>query len=683
MSKITDLYNKYTKTYSFDILFDNISIIKNETMKFLSVKFIKELTDDDCEDIRLILKMCMDTYTFDEEGKTLISDEDYDNLMSIYTSLGNKRITTTDYPSTTWNIVKHDAPFMVGSVDKTYDEGDLLKYLHNMDKKYSKYILMPKYDGISTVIYFDKGKITLALTRKDGVYGQDITKVVINAKFHEILSEINFKNEFESGYLKCELCVSNSDFEILKTEKEYRNRRSATSGIINTPKNIYLGKFITIIPLYYVSKDLSKFKCWAPTPAINNICKSIDVLDTKDKLLDIIKNVSWEFRCDGIVIFPINDKTKINTVDLLEDAIAFKINTKYANTYVESIYPSVGRTGKVTPMAKVQPCEVNETTVTDVSLSNYTKFINLNIHEGDIVEIYSAGDVIPMINTIKYTHNKGDLLKMSDYCPYCGEKFNLIKDDLFCLNEKCIRIITGKIANFLEKVGAENISDRTIEILYENDIVKSLDDIFILNPNNEVIINAISDIDGFNKISARNICNEIYRIKDEPIEIGTFIGSLGINLVSRKRAKIITNKFSFEELMNIAINTKEENIHVVAKDMSNVIPSIGNIILLNLLYTFKIDHDNIINLMNQMNIIPNKKIGKLVCFTGFRNKEYEEKLEKLGYSYSDSLTKETSLLVAPSPNSESSKIKKAIKYGIPVISISDFANMLEKGVINI
>jgi DNA ligase (NAD+) len=167
----------------------------------------------------------------------------------------------------------------------------------------------------------------------------------------------------------------------------------------------------------------------------------------------------------------------------MEHSIAFKTNSKVATTTIVNGYISIGRSGKATPMIKVQPCDLNETVVTDISLSNFNKVKKLDLHENDTIVVESSGDVIPMVKEVV---KQGSAIELTFdlKCPICG--YNLVPyvagngiTEYECRNQSCPRLISGKITNFLDKLGAKNISDQTILNIYESlnlrDIIDFLD----------------------------------------------------------------------------------------------------------------------------------------------------------------------------------------------------------------
>ena len=296
-----------------------------------------------------------------------------------------------------WKFVKHESPGMVGTVKKIYSFEELCGYLgkYKTYGKTRKFRIAPKFDGISSAIKINSdGKILLGVTRNDGIEGQDITQVVkkaSNAK--EITNRYSSKlKKGEYVWVKTELVVITWDFTKLIEEKAYKNRRSATSGIVNSPKNLHLAKYISIIPLaaHFSSSDQIEYE---PMGSKEVVIENADqLMEEIEKMLSEIRDSSYPIRTDGVVLYPMGDDILPNYNDIMDDAIAYKVNTAEALTQVEFGYVSVGRLGNAIPMLRVRPVEVNETTVTDVSLGSFDKFVNMDIHEGEQVLIYSAGD---------------------------------------------------------------------------------------------------------------------------------------------------------------------------------------------------------------------------------------------------------------------------------------------------
>lgn len=605
--------------------------------------------------------LCMDYYTY--TSGVLIADYDYDQVMQRYIDLGGERITTADsLKLSTWNIVKHENPGVVGSVSKIYTWEELKAY----QQKYHwvrEWIIAPKYDGISSAVKMNQGNIERAMTRYNGYEGQDITEVVLRAH-----NANTFMNAFPDpdrmiGHAKVELAVSNECFEELIKLKEYKNRRSATSGIVNSPKNLDLAQFISIIPLAFV--DISGRFFYRPLhyKILTNVGGPRILQDAINEMLEFCRDPEFPYRTDGVVIQPLI--SDYDEKDIMSDAIAYKVNTKVGITRIKDLYISVGRMGKADPMAAVYPVECNETRVSDVSIGSFDKMISLGLHENEVIEVYSAGDVIPQIRLPEFRKYEPDaeVIKIDLRCPYCGEKLTREGREMFCRNPECERCLTGRIANFASKIGMEDISDSTIEALWNAGLVKSIPDLF------EVKADDIATIPGFGDISAYNIEREIDRIRRTPVSIDVFFGALGIPNIAAKTARKIFGGITLKD-----ITKKKSKLYW---DLVSI-DGIGDATASDFCKFVEDNKDLIEDMMDRLEIVEMRKWKGNVCFTGFRDKDLEKKFNDLDYEVSDGVNGKTRAVIAANKNSGSGKIKAARRKGLPVYTPYDVYDLLEE-----
>jgi len=615
------------------------------------------------KDIDSYIRLCLDYYAYSSNGDVLITDHQYDVIMNYWTdNLGENHIVYPDaiVSNSTWEFVKHEMPGMVGTVTKVYSEEELEKYL-NKYRGITDFIVAPKYDGISTCIKVENGVIKSAITRADGVTGQNITPVVKGMKN---ASDFALKeNQMHNGYYKCELCVGQNEFVNLIEEKPYSNRRSATAGIINSPKNLAYAKYVTIIPLLFNDgKDHIKY---FPPCAVRREIGSIDVaMQEIHSMIDKVKSQDFPFRTDGAILYPISTNLIINDGDYMQDAKAYKINTAEGKTKIKYGYMSIGRMGMAMPMLKVEPVEVNETIVEDASLGSYDKYAGLDLHEEETVIIYSAGDVIPQMKLPdpRYFPEVSEYLKIPLNCPYCNEKLTRIGANYFCMNNDCPRIITGRITNFLSKLGAKNISDKTIELLYENHLVKQIEDLFDLTVNNLKIL------PGVDVISANNIIDELHRIFKAKIPISNLFGALGITNVSNKKCRKIFSVISIDELLD----KPSQKIYMRLINANGIGEKTSKTFV-----DFLKENQYLIKfLVKKLDITKDKVYKGNVVFTGFRNAILEENLREIGYDSSDTVNKQSIAVVSASTDHTSPKCVAARKHGIDIVNLTDIDELI-------
>lgn len=636
---------------------DNLSQYKNLFIEY-SRKVLSGKINPADEELYAFLRLCLDFYTYSTTGEVLIPDSIYDQCMQYYKSSGKENFFYADSLGKKWEFVKHDIPGMVGTLDKIYSYPELKKYLSDY-LGVEEFILAPKYDGISCCIHVKNHKIFSAATRYDGVNGQNITQLIMRAKNANWFTD----TEQRDGYYKCELCVSTKDFNELATEKKYANRRSATTGIVNTPSNLHYAKYISIIPLLYYDGYTPLYI--APAHYRVSYYSPADLMDEIAKLLEKIRSKDFPYRVDGVVIYPILRGQNVNELDLMDTSIAYKVNTAEGKTRIKYGYMSVGRLGNCVPMLKVEPVEVNETIVEDVSLGSYDKFLSMNLLENEEIVVYSAGDVIPQVKLPEIRNNfeNAEPLRISKYCPYCGERFERVNTEYACINPNCIRVVTGKISNFMLKMGINGFSDKTVESLYSGLNIRTIPEFLNLSPEK------IKSVDGFDTTSSNELYNEICRIRTTPCPISRFFGALGIDKISEKKCRLIFEFVSLDELLNLK---KFKKLYWKLQNANGVGTKTADAFL-----TFIKDNiDMIVEVVPMMTLTQDNKYVDNIVFTGFRDESLANQFRELGIEVSDSVTTNTIAVLTASLEKESTKMKSAKKKGIPVYHYSAASELL-------
>ena len=643
--------------------------------------------------LRAFLDTCNIVYLYSRDGHLIITDTEYDMLMEIYMSQGNDMITVTKYDfgdkQTKWDIVPHTNPDMVGSLLKSYREWDfaeiLCKYASISGDAIIK--IAPKYDGASLCINVRNGNIINTLTRKDGINGQNIHDLIKMAKNYDEICKL--ASRIRDGAIKCEILCSKDDYALIKDV--YMNPRSAVNGIVQSPKNISYGQALTIMPL--VIKDIGGAYKFLGTdkylPPHKNTIKCVnndystreEIVATITDCLERYRHPDYPFRVDGVVAYVIPSDYQLLKRVLSEDAMAlsyaFKINSNTGVTDVVYGYMSIGRSGIATPMIKVNPVDVNETTVTDINLSNMRKAESFNLRMGDLVEIESSGDVIPMLKRVIEPNHKGQKIKFSMTCPHCGSPLKYRENDalasrlksksafIVCPNSRCPRILAGKLALFAERIGIEGFSDEAFQDIY-NATKYSTGQLMRINYElRDKFTEEMLKVPGWGTIKINNLIDQIDRVRKAPMTEDVFIASLGIPSIAAKKAQLILTQISLPRLFK----KLETNRNFGAIDMILGADGIGPATTTKFIEYIIDNYDEIIDLYSILNIQEySKRLGTFAC-TGFINSEkceIEEELNRRGYGL-DSLTMNTIALIAVDPNGESGKLKKARKYGIPII----------------
>ena len=673
---------------------------------------IGELREINPKVLAKFLEINLIYYTYSENGAVLISDNQYDKCMQKYMSLGYPQITTTTYeaPETSekkWNRIPHEHPNMVGSIDKVYGIVsfiDKLMEISDMDGSTKEIVFVPKYDGTSCCINFENGKFKNAVTRKDGKSGLDISKVVKGAKnFDEVWEMLQFiVGDNATGALKCEMLCAQQDYQSISDI--FANRRSAASAIVSAPKNLKYAHCLTIMPLLiysdnycndaslmnpgrradaihssgylyvnpgYITSEKRPFKT-----VIRNVILSPNRADnykycgdTLEELLDKYRSPEFPFRVDGIVAYCGNEFSKVFKNDAMATSLAYKVNTETGITKVIDGYFSIGRGGRATPMIKVEPCECNETIVQDVSLSTLGKAKKFDLHYGDKIEIVSSGDVIPMIKDVIKRKKHSDPIKFDKHCPFCGSKLEYTSEEILsCVNTACPRLVSGQATTFFVRMGMKGFSDQTFEDIFQNKVYTTNVYIFIKKIL-EMDVDDLINLPGWDTTKAANFVDEINKIKETPVDEAKFLSALGIPDVGPKTAQKIIENVPFSKMQKYV---EKEKKNAFIDEMLNA-DGCGAKSARKIAEYIMRHWDFINEVKSQCEVVPYRKAIGSFALTGFSEDEKAEiafDLANLGYDVGG-VTKTTVALVALNPNGSSTKIQKAKKYDIPIISRKD------------
>lgn len=622
------------------------------------------------------LMICMDVYTYSDMGEVLVSDWTYDQVMNIYMELMQKpRIQFADYlmSTTIWPFAKHEAPFMVGTINcKVYDIDTLAAWLEQRKREgYTRILYAPKFDGISVCVTIRNGIIVKAMTRNNGVEGQDITEVVRKMNRHKKI----FGKDTPDGYYKCELVVTTEDYNELVLHKPYANRRSAASAIISTPSNLAYAEYITAIMLAWVDFEGYRMKYLAWT-WVNDLVRHPesfvldDVYDNIERILGKIRGAEFPIRVDGVVLFPIFTADDApNTVDLMACSLAYKVNTQEARTRVKYVYMSVGRMGKGMPMAKVYPAEVNETIVQDVSLGSMSMFASRCIHENEEVIVIAAGDVIPYLKMPEERHypQGAKRLQIDLRCPYCGKKLRPKTGDdknVYCLNPSCPRVLSGKIANFLDKMEiADGYRDATFLTLVEKGLMTTIEDLFTLHTKLNQVADAIGSL-----VEAEKLMDGLSVLRTETFEVSKVFGALGIPNIAQKTCQAIFRDMTLDYLLSM----KKTAIYMAVLGT----PGMGDATARTFAEWMMENRDLIDTIMENMQLKDDGIAWGTVCFTGFRNKVYADMLKDIGFPTSDRVSKDT-VAVVYSGNLQTGNARKALTKNIPLIHVGEIDKLID------
>ena len=640
--------------------------------------------------------------------KTPLTDEEYDELHSIYIELTGNTITGEDSSD---SKVKHDYPDLKGTISKvhyiTHNEQmkdpnriathknleDWVRKTFDQIKGKVEYAMLnfgPKYDGVSVVLSIDSsGHVTKAITRGDideGV-GKDKTNLFKNINF-------NIFNGNKVG-LKIEAILSRDAFKEYNKKcmnNELVDERAGIVSLLNSEEYTKVHqKYISIIPLMYeLNGKLRHIKSYDPDDldvkdldGIHGIYYGdIDnyglMINTKKGLPDNLPEILEKFishvkkdidgmymNCDGIVIRWINSEI----IDILgrnysrnvnNFEVAYKFPKESHYTHLIDIIQDIGVLGKVSYTAVFEPFQYNGRTVKHAANLSYSRLKSLNLAKGDLVNV--KYEIIPTLyfdETCEKNRSGNKPIKLIRKCPYCNKPLNFDSEP-YCDNKSCPSRIMGKIYNFCDKMRIDNIGEATIETLFHNKLLRDIPDLFNLESN----IDEIIKLDGFDKKKISKIIKSINSLKASDSRI---LGSIGIPGISLKKAKLILSIYYLDELMKMIASEKEV---VISKLKS--IDGIGGKTAMKIVEG--VDENRHILEFLRKRIKPEKETSSqlTVVFTGFRNPKFEKFLEEEhAFEVQNNINKSTKLLIAKNPNAVSEKIKFAKTNYIPIISMED------------
>ena len=649
-----------------------------------------------------------------DKNTSIVSDKDYDELKRDILLLEKKNdfLKSKDSPS---NVVGHKpsknfkkSPHRIPmlSLANAFNEDDLLnfekKILNFLSKEENTkifYTAEPKIDGISASLIYKNKKLIRGLSRGDGKEGEDITSNLITIK--DIPKEI-LSNDFpEEIDIRGEVFIQNSDFENLK--EKFANPRNAASGSLRQ-KNPEDTKKIPLKFIAYTFGFEKGLKVQSQFDYLQKLSEWGFKINPLNSLISGIKNLinnynevekqrmNLDFDIDGIV-YKVNDfalqKRLGNVANAPRWAVAHKFSSNKAVSKILDIDIQIGRTGALTPVAKVKPINIGGVTVSNATLHNEDEIIRKDIRIGDTVTIERAGDVIPHILSVdlKKRDKKSVKFIFPIKCPSCGSKtikeFNTTtkKKDAVrrCSSEgyDCEKISIEKLKHFVSKdaFNIEGFGKKIVENFWKLKIIKSPQDIFRLD------FDKIEKLEGWGDLSVKNLKYSINEKKN--ISLERFIYALGIRHIGLENAKLLAKYFtSFAKFKNFSKQSKYEellNIDGIGETQVNSIKNFfSNITNLKVLNELEKD-------LNVNNAIVNKKEGKLKGKTflvtgklnGISRAEVKSLIEEnSGTTVSTVSNKLNYLITGEKPTKR--KIDSARELKIKIINQEEFLQMLNK-----
>ena len=636
-----------------------------------------------------------------------ISDREFDEKMHLLERLENENPESYDPTSPTQRVgsditkeflqVPHRYPML--SLANTYSENEVREWYERIRKTINEpfeIVCELKFDGTSISLYYEKGVLVRAVTRGDGVIGDDVTANVRTIKCVPLKLRGDYPDMVE---FRGEILMSWAVFDELNMERErqdeplFANPRNAASGSIKLLNPAMVAERKLDAYIYYVlgenlpstlhSKVLQYAREWGMKTsehvkvchAVEDIMEYIAYWDKQRKLLPVAT--------DGIVL-KVNDERQQKTLGMTAKsprwAIAYKFQAESACTRLNDVSYQVGRTGAITPVANLDPVQLSGTIVKRASLHNADIIESLDLHIGDMVFVEKGGEIIPKITGVDKEARflLGDKVSFPQKCPECGT--TLIRYDgeaaHYCPNDTlCPPQQKGKIEHFVSRkaMRIEGLGTETIALLFQNGLLKNIADVY------ELKVPDLARLEGLGLKSAYKIKESCEASKNVPFERVLF--ALGIRFVGETTAKKIAYAIhdidsliqaSYEQL--IAIDevgeriaqsimmyfSQEENLDIIAR-------------LRNFGLQMKMAEDKI---TPHSTILQGKSIVISGTFTLHSRDEYKEMIEKNGGKNISSVSAKTDFILA-GENMGPAKLEKAHKLGVSIISEKEFLDMLQ------
>ncbi|MFQ3578855.1 MAG: NAD-dependent DNA ligase LigA [Bacteroidales bacterium] len=555
------------------------------------------------------------------------------------------------------------------------------------------YVCELKYDGVAISLHYINKRFSLAVTRGDGVKGDNVTENIRTIKSIPLIlpQDTSIPDEFE---IRGEVFISKKSFETLNQTRlsqnlpPFANPRNAASGSIKLLISSEVAKrpldcFLYYIPSYFGTgehyENLLRARTWGfNVPQEIRKCSTIQDVEDFIHYWDIHRK-ELPYEIDGIVI-------KVNEISIQEDlgftaksprwAVAYKFKAEQAVTTLLSVSYQVGRTGAITPVANLEPVQLSGTTVKRASLHNEEQINLLGIKVGDKVLVEKGGEIIPKITGVHSTGDDSKKIEFIQNCPECGTP--LIKHEEyaqhFCPNIwNCPPQITGRIEHFISRKAMDisGLGSETVELFVKQGLIKDAGDLYTLKKED------IEQLERLGEKSAHNIIESIEKSKQVPYNRVLF--ALGIRHVGETAAKKICEAIPSLDLLQNCDEAEISSIHeigqVIAGSIKSYFADENNKKLLQKLKKAGLQFE-----AKQKTMVSQKLMNKSFVISGtfsvYSRDELKAMIEANGGKNVSSISSKTDYVLA-GENMGPQKLKKAEDLKIKIITEQDFLKMLE------
>ncbi|WP_295296252.1 NAD-dependent DNA ligase LigA [uncultured Brachyspira sp.] len=584
---------------------------------------------------------------------------------------------------------KFEHPIAMYSLSNVMNEEEFLEFDNRMQKELNtsniKYTVENKFDGLALELIYEKGKLTVASTRGDGQVGENVTNNV------KMISNVpkNIK-ETKKLIVRGEALITKKDFEILNKEREeleeipFANARNAASGglrqLDSAESKKRRLKFFAYQIANYKDFDLTnEYKSMEFLSelgfTVEGVHPNIEAKKVLETYYSIQENRSkMDYEIDGLVI-KVDDVKYQEKLGFLSRAprfaVAFKFKPEEKETILKNIEVQVGRTGALTPVAKLEPVQVGGVTVSNVTLHNPNEIKSKDIRIGDTVVVIRSGDVIPKIVRVvlEKRPSESKIFEFPKKCPVCGGDTAITDGDVIvrCINDECPSKITRYIEYFVSKpaMNMERVGKEWIAVFTKSGLVKTPADLYKITRD---------DLFKFERMGEKLASYMLESIENSKnTTLKRFIYSLGIRQVGETTADLLAKYFTSIDNFKKATIEDLQNIEGIGEISAKSIYD-----FLNNEKSLKLIEDLInagVNpVFEKLTTVESPLTGKNVVITGsiegFTRTSAKETAERLGASVQSAVSKNTDILIVG--EKAGSKLKKAQELGIGIMEADEF-----------
>jgi DNA ligase (NAD+) len=596
-------------------------------------------------------------------GDPIMSDEDFDLLRDQIEAIDPKHAVLKQVgakSNSVWPKVKHTVP--MGSLLKVTTAEEFASWYQNYCPS-QLVLLSEKLDGFSVSLRYVNGVFAQAVTRGSGSEGDDISPNV--RKMKGFVPVIGLPGEV---FVRCEAVLHIADWKQHFPDK--KNPRNACAGAARRLD----GEGCEHISLYALDliggTDTSKYDKLSFLAGQNfllpyfELCPTVaDMLKTYEKYKKIRPNLPYEI--DGLVVEDNNcaEFARLGSVDGRPRAArAFKFPSESVPAVLKGVEWQVGRTGVLSPVAELEPTNIQGITVSRVYLDNIVQIREIGLKIGCVAKLTRRNDVIPKLDGLISTSPTDVEITIPEACPCCNSPTRFDEVRVYCTNDDCDAKSVARIMRFLKALNVKGFGEKTIEELCESGGVEDASDLLALTEE------GLSHFVG--EKTAKKLMTEL-RKKTQEVSIMDFVACLGIEGFASKTELLLDKYPTLEAMMTAKVEDLAE------------IPGIGASTALQIVRGFQARAELITHLRTHMSVTYPQKIaggkfsGVAVCFTGYRDAAAESQIIVGGGKIASGVSKNTTHLVCLDVNSNSSKAQKARQLGIPIWTPEELQRFLQ------